>query len=103
MSDIRRLLSTTAIDTLPHTERNLEAIARAVRLRPRGSDLPAEKYGIINIQHWTAHTLLQKATLGARTPTAWETKKGGTMHATYVRQGYRANISRKWLAADARV
>lgn len=87
MSDLRRFNAIQAIETIPHAERSLAAIERAARLRPRGSNLPVLRHGIINTQHWEAHTLLQKAAPGSRTPTAWQSKKSNVMFGTYVRQG----------------
>lgn len=74
---------------------------RIKKLLPRGANNSLENNGIINTQHYGAAALLQNKPVGQVVRVVWESKKGQIMHGTYVRQGFRANISRKWLAADA--
>lgn len=110
MSIIRRINAAARLEAKLDTAREagnkvemITLIAKIRDIRPRGSGNALEHHGVINTQHYGAHKKLQEAPIGRAIPIAWETKNGKTMHGTYNRQGYRANISRKWLPAEARV
>lgn len=80
-------------------------IQRINRLRPRGSDNPISNVmgNVINTQHYGAAQLLQKLDAGQTVATTWESKRGNHLESSYVRQGWRPNVSRKWLPKDARI
>lgn len=112
MSDIRRIKVVSKLQAKADAAREegdmntlTACIEQARRLAPRGSANLVMDSGnrTINTQHYGAHKLLQETPVGRVVKTTYEGKKGETMHGTYVRKGYRPNVSRKWLPAEARL
>lgn len=109
MSLIRRLNRVQAleheINAARKEGRNLTPLLeRLKKIAPRGAEEDALRpNNAVNVQHFEAHKYLQAAQIGTKVKTTWLGKDGNWYHATYVRRGYRANISRKWLSAEARL
>lgn len=63
---------------------------------------PLSVNGVVNNDHPEAYKALQSAPVGRVIRICCQTKKGAWHTFMYMRQGYRPNISRKWLPTGFR-